>query len=376
MPATPNRSVPEWKPDVAVALWAERHGYGPAVEMTDGNLRDLAKRHAGRPVGLYLWEGEQHEIYIGISSTSVVVRLRDHLKNFAHANIQSFRFFEHYGDRRQLRDIERQLIWEAIWAGFTVFNSEHASSIYGASEFDELIAIEDQLAWFEDPAASNLTSAHDVHSIDNNQRARSRKNWTKFTSRPDAHQILDAVSVYLRTCTPFPFQTQIHYWGVSCLPNTRLGPGYKRLSTVNMGVLEMLWINQTPTGSVSVQMGTDYRFLPPDFEREVARCDVAMAGVMHVNGGAAEEVLTFPTISTFIGAMHQFAAIRMAAARFALDRMRMSKLTRHKDAHNFLLAQEALYRVDKWNIATEPLDGLSEVITAQPEGPANNETPQ
>ncbi|PHV66139.1 hypothetical protein [Williamsia muralis] len=256
-----------------------------------------------------------------------------------------------------------------------MFNSEHTSSIYGASEFDELIAIEDQLAWFEDPAASNLTSAHDVHPIDNNQRARSRKNWAKFTSRPDAHQVLDAVSLNLRTCTPFPFQTQIHYWGVSCLPNTRLGRGYKRLSTVSMGVLEMLWINQTPSGPVSVQMGTDYRLLPPDFERELATCDVAMAGVMHVNGGAAEEVLTFPTISAFIGAMHQFAPIRMAAARFALDRMRMSKLTRHKDAHNFLFAQKALHRVDKWSITTEPLDGLSEVITALREGPATTKHP-
>ncbi|WP_410494222.1 hypothetical protein [Dietzia sp. IN118] len=38
-----------------------------------------------------MWEGEANEVYVGISSTSVVSRLRQHVKDYDHANIQSFR---------------------------------------------------------------------------------------------------------------------------------------------------------------------------------------------------------------------------------------------------------------------------------------------
>ena len=78
---------------------------------------------------------------------------------------------------------------------------------------------------------------------------------------PDADEIIDAVSLYLRACTPLPFLTQREYWGVSCLPAARLGDRYTRVVTINMGMLEMLWINDGP-GGTSVSVCTDYQFLP------------------------------------------------------------------------------------------------------------------
>lgn len=330
--------------------------------MTDENLRTLARAHGGHPVGLYIWEGANHEIYIGISEDSVTKRLRSHLKNYDFANIQSFRFLEHHGSKSELRDIERQLIWEAIWADLTVFNSEHASSIFGDSEFDETIPVDGQLAWFNDPATTNLRADHTFHDVDKREHARSMKKYPKFVRRTDADQIIDAISLYLRACTPYPFQTQVGYWGVSCLPGSHIGPGYKRLSTVNMGVLEMLWITQTPSGETTVKMGTDYQFLPPgDTAAELRNIDVEMAGIVHPKGGANEEVLMFPSIKTFVHALQHSSPIRIAAARFALDRMRMGKLTRHRDAHNYLLAEEALRRIDKWDIPSEPLDALPDM---------------
>lgn len=363
MPPTPNRLLSGWKSASDVDEWARAHEFGEPIELTDRNLRALSRAHSGHPVGLYLWEGAEHEIYLGISADSVVKRLRRHLIDYDFANIQNFRYRHHAGTSRELRDIERQCIWEAIWTQrLVVFNTEHASSVLHNTDFDRLVTEDEQLVWFEDPATANLASDHAYRTPDPSELARSTKNYPRFMRMPDADRIISAVSLYLRAAVPFPFQTQVQYWSVSCLPALGLTDGYKRLVTLSMGILEMLWINQAPSGAVDVRMGTDYRFLPPgDTEAVLRRLGVEMAGILHDRGGANEEVLIFPSTETFVHALQTSAPIRIAAARFALDRMRMGKVTRHKESHNYLLAEEALSRADGWPIASESLD-LSDTL--------------
>ncbi|MCZ4552224.1 hypothetical protein [Gordonia rubripertincta] len=364
MPPTPNRLLPDWKTRTDISKWADARKFGPATAMNDANLRALSRAYGTKPTGLYIWESESHEVYIGISEVSVVKRLRSHLIDFGLANIQSFRYLEYRGDRNALRSIERQFIYEAIWDGFTVFNSEHSSAIFGESVFDDTLNADEQVAWFEDPSYINLKAKREPHQINSSELARSQKRYAIFERRPDRDRIIDAISLYLRACTPYPFQTQLHFWGVSCLPSTNLGRGYKRLSTVNMGMLEMLWINETPDG-VNVRLGVDYRFLPPKkTEKTLKRLGVTMFGMTHQNGGANEEVLGFESLQDFHDAMHSSQHIRVAAARFALDRMRKGRLSgRYRDAHNYLLADLALDRIGTWNVESKPLDSLSKLRT-------------
>ncbi|MDS1116651.1 GIY-YIG nuclease family protein [Gordonia westfalica] len=83
----PNSLIESWTPDPRVATWADKRGFGPAQDMSNSALVKLAKAYKGKPVGLYIWESANHEVYVGISNDSVTKRLRQHVKNYDTANI-------------------------------------------------------------------------------------------------------------------------------------------------------------------------------------------------------------------------------------------------------------------------------------------------
>lgn len=346
--------IENWSPDAAVSNWARTRGFGDWTPLTESGLRRLSMENGGRPTGLYLWEGVDHSIYIGISNDSVAKRLRTHTKNFPQENIQGFYYRPDAGDAQTLREIERDLIHEAINDGFACCNTEHSSAIYGDSDFDNLISVSRQETWFRDPAGENLKSDGDVHQLNKSEQARSNKKYSVFAVREDARQIIDAVSVYLRCCVPYPYESQIQYWGLSCLPST---PG--RIATVNMSMLEMLWFYEDQ-GRTIIRIGTDYRFLPPFATKvRLRRLGAAMTPESHRSGGPYEQILEFADIESFIRAMQKSKHLRAAAARFALDRIRRSRLSgRYRDAHNLLMAQAALDRMNSWEIAHTGLGDL------------------
>lgn len=246
------------------------------------------------------------------------------------------------------------MIHQAISDGFTSCNTEHSSAIYGKSDFDQLISVARQEAWFDDPAGENLKSDCRMHQITDAERARSNTKYSSFVNRENAGQITDAVSVYLRCCVPYPHESQIGYWGLSCLPST---PG--RIATVNMSMLEMLWFYEAQ-GRTVVRIGTDYRFLPPFATKvRLRRLGATMSSDRHRSGGPYEQILEFKNLDSFIRAMQKSKHLRAAAARFALDRIRRSRLSgRYRDAHNFLMAQAALDGMDSWRIASTGLGDL------------------
>lgn len=82
--------IEDWSPDPSVAEWARKHGFGGWTPLTESALRGLSTKSGGHPTGLYLWEGAEHSIYVGISNDSVAKRLRSHTKTFPQENIQGF----------------------------------------------------------------------------------------------------------------------------------------------------------------------------------------------------------------------------------------------------------------------------------------------
>jgi hypothetical protein len=353
-----NELVEGWQPDPRVAKWAENAGFGKSRSMDEKSLRALSKTRGGRPAGLYLWEAVDHGIYIGISSESVTKRLRAHVREYPQANIQQFRYMEANRNSTKLREVERDLIYQAIREGFDCFNTEHSASIYGSSTYDDTISVARQKAWFDDPAGENKKARAGASPLTSAGETRANKKYPQFKARPDSDKITDAISLYLRTCVPFPVETEGAYWGLTCLPSTKMVPGYKRISTLSMGMLEMLWFTEGPGGKVHVNLGTDYRFLPPR-SWTMRRLGAKVTDYNHDSGGPYEAILRFKNVDSFISALEKSQQIRVAAARFALDRMRKGRLAgRYRDAHNGLLAAEALSRVDGWNLSSRPLSDI------------------
>ena len=367
MTSLENSLIPGWVPDSAVAEWADRQGFGPATTMTDKTLRELSKKHGGKPAGLYMWEGEEHEVYVGISSTSVGTRLRQHVKNYDRANIQSFRFMPESGGTAVLRAAERELIYDLCRKNFTCFNREHSAAIYGTSVLDEVVSTDDQTRWFSDPAGVNLadlrTGGEKEAPGGQSAVVRSQARFEKISAHPECESIVEAIAIYLRGCVLFPRRTQGQFWSLSCLPNLKMTGGAKRLFTLNIGMLEVLYMNELPGGRLEVGVATDSTMLPARMTWWALKRDGAsMAGPVHKSSGPNAEYLIFRSPAAFVKAMKKSDKIRSAAARYALDRTRKGRVSgRYADAHNVLLASAAFDRAAGINL---PAVGLSAAVEA------------
>lgn len=77
--------------------------------------------------------------------------------------------------------------------------------------------------------------------------------------------------------------------------------------------------------------------------RKLRRVGAWMSDMTHRSGGPNEQVIVFGSVSEFLYAMQKSTELRTAAAKFALDRMRESRLSGgYREAHNDLLAHNAL----------------------------------
>ncbi|WP_407334671.1 GIY-YIG nuclease family protein [Dietzia kunjamensis] len=365
-----NSLIPDWVPDPSVAAWADQQGFGPATPMSDKSLRALAKTRSGKPAGLYLWEGEAHEMYVGISSTSVVSRLRQHVKNYDEANIQSFRYMPETANTETLRAAERELIYDLSRNGFTCFNREHSAVIYGTSVLDELVSVEEQKAWFNSPAEANLADlragAEQAILGGKSAEVRSRARFEKLSSHPEFESILEAIATYLRGCVLFPRRTQGQFWSLSCLPSLRMGGGVKRLVTLNIGMLEVFFVNELPGGRLEVGVATDTTVLPARMTwLALKHRGASMAGPLHKSSAPNAEYLFFKSPTAFVKAMRKSDKIRSAAARYSLDRTRRGRVSgRYADAHNGLLAGAAIDRAAGTSL---PTVGLRDALRADDE---------
>lgn len=341
MAKMPSDESIDWHPNLDVARWASKHGFGESVPLTEANLRALAREHGANPVGLYLWETASHDVYIGISNSSVTNRLRQHVRDRPDANIKNFRYRRSDFPRLELRELERDLVEDAIKTGLIALNREYAATIVGESPFDQLISCEQQRLWLDHRVHANLDDTSTLCAVAEHQMEASASRFAQFAKMESAPEIIQAIGMYLTACVPYPRRTIYSHWGLSCLPGTRIAGG-RRLVTLNMRVLEMLWFSSID-GATRVSVGTDYRFLPAFGTRMKLRAHGAHLVGGHRSGGPYEQVLRFDSIDTFIRAFGRSEAIREAAGRFALDRMRMGRLSgRYLEAHNYLLAEKVL----------------------------------
>lgn len=100
---------------------------------------------------------------------------------------------------------------------------------------------------------------------------------------------------------------------------------------------------------LQVFVGTDYQLLPS--QRTLAKLRMSTLGIVHRSGGPFEEVIQFDSVADFVDALRDSAALRRAAGRFALERMRKGRLAgRYRASHSPQLARAALNRASRMDM--------------------------
>jgi hypothetical protein len=125
-----------------------------------------------------------------------------------------------------------------------------------------------------------------------------------LSAHPEYDAILEALAIYLRGCALFPNRTQAHYWSLSCLPALKIADGGTRLLTLNMGMLEVLYVHETPRGKIRICMATDSSLLPARRTWwTLKRLGATMLGPVHRSSGHNAEYLEFKSPGAFASAM-------------------------------------------------------------------------
>lgn len=339
-----------WSPDPSLAKWADRQRFGPATDFNGENLGVLAKQHGGTPRGFYLWEGIDNEVYLGISQTSVVRRLRDHRVNYAAMQPRSFRYLPSADSKTDLHAREKDMTHDLQRRGFVVVGRQYTSFISAGTERSRPTGLtpSEEHCWLDHPESVNLdfVSKREPSPVD--VKARSKLTYDRFTRRTDVDELTGALAIYLSSCVPYAATTEGSMWCVSCLPAWKDGHG-KRLITVNMGMQEVLWFSEPENGGlIRVSMSCDSRELPSWPGRlRLLRHSARPGLTVHGDGGPYEQTVVFSSPRSFERAMKTSHHLRRAGAVFALDQFRKRGVSgRWADSHNALLVEGAYQHLE------------------------------
>lgn len=178
-----------------------------------------------------------HTFYIGLAK-EVCRRFAQHSANVG--DISGFTFQPHPLDA--LDEAERRLIRSAESAGLPITNRVHVSSILGETDFDILVSPSRQQEWVTSWPRP-LDPSSEVVNLPSNAPARIRtaQAFARLRRHPEWLDVESCLQQYAVGCIPFPPQTQLTFWSVSCLPSMNKSTR-PRFAAVNAGVMEMLVI--------------------------------------------------------------------------------------------------------------------------------------
>lgn len=173
-----------------------------------GSIADLFP--PGERCGLYILHFATGEFYAG-QAVDVVRRYAQHRQ--VHQDIEriSFRCI----DRANLNEAERDLIQTLERAGYRLRNIALTSIPYGESDFDLIMAPEEQSRWLAD--ASFVDEAGSRPQDTDLRRKYSRK-FDALKASPHYGAVTDVLQLYARQGLPAMLRGEVSFWAVSCLP--------------------------------------------------------------------------------------------------------------------------------------------------------------
>lgn len=192
----------------------------------------------GERCGLYVLHFANGDIYAG-QALDITRRYVQHRK--VHADIEQISFRQLPKDR--LDDEERTLIWSLEQSGQRLRNITFTSIPKGESDFDLVMALEEQNGWLQDPSYIDLDGDR---IVDAELRRKYSRKFKSFADLPRSDQVTDFLRSYVRAGIPAFLRSEVSFWCVSCVPTryvyTRISIYWQEVLTVFVSEDE-LWVS-------------------------------------------------------------------------------------------------------------------------------------
>ncbi|MFC9516430.1 hypothetical protein ACFTSD_11930 [Nocardiaceae bacterium NPDC056970] len=289
---------------------------------------------------MYLVQFANGAVYIGISTVDCASRLQAHGTRWD--DVVAVRLMPFPGATAALRLRERDLVHAAEKAGVVVRNREHALHFEGSSTLDQLVDVDLQAEWLDDPARVNAADTARPVILPVSQVEAYADRYKRFEQRPDHRDLLDALGTYLQHTMPLPSRTEASFWSVSCHPTSNK----QRIACVNVNQMETLVILQPDVSDdIHAFVNVDQTELPANRLRRrwfLMRRGIRTGAGRYASGGTNQIQLVVDGRAALTRMLND-TEIQRAAASFNLHLMRKGPC-RHTKAHCAQLAAAALSR--------------------------------
>lgn len=159
--------------------------------------------------GIYVFECENGEVYVGQTRGQVSTRLGSHMRHVQ--GIRAVTFLR--TGRSSLDERERQVHYELQRAGARLTNITFARLEPGASSrFTDIMSEADQQSWLDDPTL--LVDSEDRPASDQ-RTTRAQHDYENFCAHPAAWWMLRAMGRYVWRTIPVPRATERTYWSIT-----------------------------------------------------------------------------------------------------------------------------------------------------------------
>lgn len=205
-------------------------GFG-AAEYVKGRASIADLFRPGHRCGIYVLHFANGEYYAG-QAVDVIRRYCQHRQT--HSDIENISFKKI--PRKQLNDEECCVIRKLEEANCLLRNIALVSVPLGETDFDLLMAREDQECWLDDLTSVGLSGERFEEP---NHRLKYTHRFQKLLAKPYADDVIEVLRHYIHLAIPRIRQSELSFWCVSCLP----GPHKRNLtaySRVNVGLQEVL----------------------------------------------------------------------------------------------------------------------------------------
>lgn len=282
--------------------------------------------------GIYILSFNNGEEYVG-QTVNFMQRFTAHRRRWN--DIKSIRFAA--VPRTQLDHAEQEVINQRKDAGKRLRNLLLTSHPLGSSALDVTITPQEQQQWLstdESFSPSPISTTRLLQARD--RQAQIHTALTKLLSHPQGKDVIHTLATYIHLVIPYPDEVEQQLWTVTAMPDTARTKENRRLATLSIQNVEMLYLGEYKRrggswGTYTVLNIADGTPLPSSIQRRSSTRTYRTAGRIRALDGHSLDVLP----KWLADSQTLFAARSLALGQM---RKGQAMFSRH---HNVLLADAA-----------------------------------
>ncbi len=289
------------------------------------------------PPGVYILGFADGAEYVG-KTVNFPTRFSAHRRRWP--DITTVRFAAVLAE--DLDDAERSLVQQRVDAGFALRNKTLLSQPTGSSPLDLVVDQEVQAAWL-----STDEDADDIHMGDQRlqlarRRLASRERLEALKSHPLFDAVRTSIAAYIEQVIPWPEQTEGRQWTLTALPSTARRRDNRRLATLSIQNVEMLYLGEARDRNDRWASYTCLNTAP------LSRTPRLLWGRSQVHGSyrSAGRVQSFDLTGCHVlpNLLADYPEVRHAARRLALGQLRKGQAMFSR-LHNDAFADEVFAEI-------------------------------